>query len=546
MNRKYLIVISLIIIVLYAQSLKFPHLLFWDNTGYSYTENPIIQNLNSSNIRAMFTQSFDNHYHPFTLISLAIDYTIGQGKAIFFRITNLLLFILIALFIFDFIYKLFKNNFIAFFVSLFFALHPFNVESVLWISERKNLLFMFFLIPSMTYYLKYIDQQKISCLIYSCLFFILSLLSKSQGLPMVFLLFVIDYIRNRAIKKCSITEKTPYIIIALIFLFAMFYFHESQNFERTHPHSFFDYLMSGFRNFFFYIYKTFIPINFSPYYPYPQNPIAVYCFFPILFGIIIWLIFKYLKNNRLFIFGITFYTISIFPLLKFLPIPYGNYIAADRYMILPIVGLAIANWAIIVNNLNKLWIKGYIVFFFTFLFISSYYTLTQWKNSRQFYSYLIKQQPTIVSGWGNRGRVNLIEKKYREAIVDFSKALEIKSDNSNLYVNKGLAYAFLKQFDSAYINFSEAIRYDSSNYRAYSNRSLLLLKLKKPLDALNDITCSIVLNPNFAEGWANKAFIEYKLNHIDQALISIEKAIELDSNNRMFLNLKEQMMKDIP
>lgn len=546
MSRKYIIVISLIIIVLYAQSLKFPHLLFWDNAGYSYTQHPVIQNLNISNIRAMFTQSFDNHYHPFTLISLSIDYALGHGKAVFFRITNLFLFTLIAIFIFVFIYKLFKSNLIAFFVSLFFALHPFNVESVLWISERKNLLFMFFLVPSMIYYLNYIDQKKKSYLIYSCLFFVFSLLSKSQGLPMVFLLFLIDYIRNRTINKHSITEKIPYIIITFIFLFAMFYFHESENFERTHPHALFDYLMSGFRNFFFYIYKTFIPINFSPYYPYPQNPIAVYWFFPILFCISIWLVVKYLKYNRLFIFGITFYAISIFPLLKFFPIPFGNYIAADRYMILPIVGLAIANWALIVNKLNKLWIKGFIVFFFAFLFISSYYTITQWENSRQFYSYLIKQQPTIVSGWGNRGRVNLSEKKYRDAIVDFSKALEIKSDNSNLYVNKGFAYAYLKQFDSAYINFSQAIRYDSSNYKAYSNRSLLLLQLKKPLDALNDITCSIVLNPDFAEGWANKAFIEYKLNHIDQALISIEKAIELDSNNRMFLSLKEEIMKNTP
>ncbi|MGQ9848230.1 MAG: tetratricopeptide repeat protein [Bacteroidales bacterium] len=546
MERKYLFIISLIITVLYAQSLNFPHLLFWDNAGYSYTQHPVIQNINISNIKAMFTQSFDNHYHPFTLISLAIDYALGDGKAVFFRITNLFLFTLIAIFIFVFIYKLFKSNFAAFFVSLFFALHPFNVESVLWISERKNLLFMFFLIPSMIYYLNYIDQKKRSYLTYSCLFFVFSLLSKSQGLPMVFLLFLIDYIRNRKFNKRVITEKTPYIVISFFFLFAMFYFHESQNFERTHPDGILDYLMSGFRNFFFYIYKTFIPTNFSPYYPYPQNPITSYWFFPILFGISIWLIIKYLKNNSLFIFGITFYAISIFPLLKFLPIPFGNYITADRYMILPIIGLAIANWALIVNKLNKLWIKAYILFFFVFLFISSYYTITQWKNSRQFYSYLIKQQPTIVSGWGNRGRINLIEKKYREAIIDFSKALEIKSDNSNLYLNKGLAYAYLKQFDSAYINFSEAIRCDSSNYKAYSNRSLALLQLRRPLEALNDITCSIILNPNFAEGWANKAFIEYKLNNFDQALISIEKAIKLDSNNRMFYRLKEEITKNIP
>lgn len=544
MNKRFFVVISLIIIVLYAQSLKFPHLLFWDNAGYSYTQHSIIHGFSVSHLKAMFTESFDNHYHPFTLISLAIDYSLGHGKAVFFRITNLFLFVFITLFLYIFIYKLLKNNWAAAFVSLFFALHPFNVESVVWISERKNLLFMFFLVPSMIYYLEYVDRNEKRFLMFSCLLFIFSLFSKSQGLPMIGLLFVIDYIRTRTFNLTLLKEKTPYLSIGIIFLIAMFYFHVPANFERTHPHSPSDYLMTGFRNVFFYIYKTIIPFWFSPYYPYPQNPVSSYWFFPVLFIISFWVIFKYFRKNRLFIAGLAFYFISISPLLKFFPIPYGNYIAADRHMILPIIGLAIALWSIINNRLKKSWTLGIVIIFFVVLFGSSYYTISQWQNSRQFYTYLINRQPELVSGWGNRGRVSLSEKKYNEAIRDFSKAIKIKQDNSNLYLNRGLAYAYLKKFDSAYFNFSEAIRCDSSNFKAYSNRSLTLIQLNKPLEALNDITCSIILNPNYVDGWANKAFIEYKQNNYKQALESINRAIELNPKDIKLQYLKNEILQE--
>ena len=545
MNKKYLVVISLIIILLYAQSLKFPHLLFWDNAGYSYTQHPIIQSLNISHLKAMFTQSFDNHYHPLTLISLAIDYSLGHGKSVFFRLTNLLLYTGIVLFLFTLVYKLFKSTKAALFISLFYALHPFNVESVVWISERKNLLFMFFLLPSLIYYIRYIESSKWKHIILSCLFFFLSLLSKSQGLPLVGLLFIVDYLKQRPLSKKLFLEKLPYFVIASVFLVLMFHFHVPENFVRTHPHHLSDYIFSGFRNMFFYIYKTFIPFNFSPFYPYPPNPTAQYWYFPLLFVLSMFFLLKYFKTNRLLMAGIAFYVISIFPLLKFFSIPYGNYIAADRHMILPLIGLSLASWGILEQKINKPLIKTSYIAFLLLLFISTYYYSLQWQNSKQFYSYLIKQYPEVMSGWGNRGRLYLNEHEYRRAIQDFKQASKLKPNNANLNINIGIAYAQLKLFDSAYFYFSEAIRCDSSNYKAYSNRSLALLQLNKPLEALNDITCSVVLNPNFVEGWGNKAYIEYKLNDLEQASLSINKALEFEPNNRRLIGLKEQIEESI-
>jgi len=545
LSKKWFIFIAIIVIVLYAHTLHFPHLLYWDNANFSYTHHPIIQQLNINNLLSYFTQSFDNHYHPLTLISLSVDYSLGHGKSIYFRLTNLILYIGIVLFLFVFIFKLLKNSKAALFITLFYAIHPFNVESVVWISERKNLLFMFFLLPSLIYYMRYIEESKWKYIGISCFFFLLSLLSKSQGLPLVGILFIVDFIKQRSLSKNLILEKLPYLVIATIFLLLMFYFHVPENFVRTHPHQFSDYFFSGFRNMFFYIYKTFIPFNFSPFYPYPKNPTVSYWYFPLLFILILFLLLKYFKTNRLFIAGFAFYIISIFPLLKFFSIPYGNYIAADRHMILPLIGLSIATWSILESQVNKPLIKYSYYAFLLILSISTYYYSLQWQDSKRFYSYLIKQYPEVISGWGNRGRLFLKEHKYKYAIQDFKQALKLKSDNSNLNINLGLAYVHLNQFDSAYFYFSEAIRCDSSNFKAYSNRALTLIKLNKPNEALIDITSCVILQPDFAEGWFNKALIEYRLHYYQQAIESLKQSRKLKMDERQIILLEEQIISEM-
>ena len=106
----------------------------------------------------------------------------------------------------------------SFFTALLFAIHPMRVESVTWISERKDVLYGFFFVAGCLSYLYYLDSDRQrKYLIISLVLFILSCLSKAQAvvLPVVFLLF--DYWRDRKIDTRVILEKLPFLVFSLLF-----------------------------------------------------------------------------------------------------------------------------------------------------------------------------------------------------------------------------------------------------------------------------------------------------------------------------------------
>lgn len=541
LHKMFPVFLTVIIIALYAHTLSYGFLHFWDNEGYSYIEgNKLISSFNSENLKTIFSSSFDNHYHPITLLSLSLDYQIGGLTPVTFRITNIILYICISLFVFFFVRKLTGNFFASAFVSLFFAFHPFNVESVLWLSERKNLLFVFFLFPALTSYLNYTDSGRYKYLLLSSLFFLLSLLSKSQGLPFIGLIFILDIYRKRKIKFSLITEKIPILIAGGLFLYLTFYFHQPENFIRAHPDNMADYFFAGFRNLFFYSGHSLLPISLSAYYPYPGSGslTRVFWYYPLLILLFAFIIYRYGKNNRLLITGILFFLISVFPLLKFFSIPYGNYIAADRYMILPLAGIGIALWAIYIRSPEKYrnalkYIAACMLIFFC---VSTYSLIRVWSDDISFYSGLVEEYPDLRSAIGNRGRAYMAAGKYNEAIEDFTQLIHIAPDYPNAYLNRGLAYIRAQKPAKAYYDFSTAIRFDPASYKAYNNRALLLMNMKQLPEAKKDILKALEINPGFTEAWVNRSLIEMNLGETDSSLYSLNKAIEAGFNDADFIN----------
>lgn len=530
------------VFLLYFSTINYSFLEYWDNPGYSYTLHPIVKKLNLENVGKMFTREFDNHYHPITLLSLAIDNSISNGDVRWFRFVNMVIYLLITFFIFLMVKLITQNNLIATVATSIYAFHPFNVESMLWISERKNLLFMLFGVIMLYFYVLHKTTHKDRYLYLGFIAFLFSLLSKSQGLPLLLVLFLIDFLIERKISKSHIIQKLPFLIIVLVISIVAILVHRPESFIRTHPSDISDYIFTGFRNYLFYIYKTMFPIAFSPYYAYPENPTLSFIWAPFACLILFYLIWKYLRKEHLFFFGFLFYSITIFPLLKFFPIPFGNYIAADRYMILPLLGLSIAFSDVLVKYWKYAWIKIIGIGYLILIIVSTYSYQKVWKNSETFYTYLTTHNSELVSGWGNRGRYYLKRKNFKNAIADFSQAIKIKPKSSNIYVNRGLAYAFLKHYDSALYDFSMAIRYDSSNIKAYINRSMIFTNLKKYNEALNDINAAITIQP-IPELLINKAYLEYLSGDYKQAYWTLTKVFQ--NNNQQIKQKIYELKKAI-
>ena len=99
-------------------------------------------------------------YAPVTMISYALDYKIGELDATTYHCTNLILHLLNVSLVFYLLYLLTGQRAIAVISALFFGIHPLHVESVAWISERKDLLYSFFYLCGLITYIHFCNNKK--------------------------------------------------------------------------------------------------------------------------------------------------------------------------------------------------------------------------------------------------------------------------------------------------------------------------------------------------------------------------------------------------
>ena len=166
----------------------------WDDGDYSY-ENKFITNLFNPEI---WTRTVQGNYHPLTMFSMAINYAISGTNAWSYHLFNLLFHLINCVLVFRLAHLLFnKNNFIALVTAILFAIHPVHVESVAWVSERKDVLYGMFFLLGLISYVKYVDDHSKKHYVLAMLFMLLSLLSKPAAVIFPVALFSIDFLRSR-------------------------------------------------------------------------------------------------------------------------------------------------------------------------------------------------------------------------------------------------------------------------------------------------------------------------------------------------------------
>ena len=168
----------------------------WDDMIY-VGANPYIQSLSAKNLAAIFSENYMGNYHPLAMLSLSIDYQINKFDPFVFHLTNLLIHIINSLLVLVVIKRLTGKIQIAVIAALLFGVHSLHVESVAWISERKDVLYTAFYLLSLYSYIRYVPKKEYKWFGLSLLFFLLSCLSKGQAVSLAVTLFLVDIFMNR-------------------------------------------------------------------------------------------------------------------------------------------------------------------------------------------------------------------------------------------------------------------------------------------------------------------------------------------------------------
>jgi protein O-mannosyl-transferase len=501
--------IGLFTFIVYARAISYGFIYNWDDAGY-ILKNEYLKEFTFSNIADIFSSFYMHNYHPLTTLTYLIEYTLVGENAWLYHLNNILLHIANTFLVFILIRKLLKGSEIpALFVAALFALHPMHVESVAWISERKDVLYAFFFLLALIRYVRYLESGKKIEFLYTSILFLLSCLSKSAAVTLPVLLFAFDYVWRRKFTLWSVLEKVPLILISLVFGILAIKSQDTAIQDLTPLLSIFERILIVCWAICLYLYKAIVPAGLSAFYPYPlkYGDILPWFYFVapfIVAGLAVFLWYSR-KWGREVMFGFAFFFITISLVLQLMPV--GGAIIAERYTYVPYIGLFFV-LALPLRTFsstpgkaagNYITNYGLVMLFAVFAFAYlTYDRVGYWKDGDVLFSDVLKKYPKFPYGYNNRGFL----------YFDYY-ALKVYPENEvkkKAYTEKALA------------DYTMAIQLDPNYVQAYSNRAVLLYNTGRPEAALNDFNVLLTLSPDHTDGLIGRANTLSTLEKYEEAI----------------------------
>ena len=430
----------------------------WDDQMYA-TENIMIQKPTIANLIRLLTVECALNYHPLTVASLWLNSALFGQASTSFIVVNTLIHLVNTFLIFRFSQQLTRNNtLVSFLVALFWGIHPMHVESVTWVSERKDVLYSMFFFLACIQYVKYLEKNERKMLIYCFVFFVLSCLSKAMAVVLPLVLLLIDYWFDKGFLTIkNITNKIPFFIVALLFGALAVHVQGGGNLGGRLEKMTLDVALSnvltlgdrikfGFYGFLVYIFKLFIPINQHNFYTYPsadQYGAIQYITAPIwALGSLGGAVAFYRRKKEVF-FGIMFFFFTIVLVLQFLSV--GGAILAERYTYIPYFGIlfTIFYWLNQKVSSKIILLSGSAVVALGFMYLTYKQTLT-YKDTGTLFANSYKYEPNspvvnenLANHFGRSGEIDQVIRYGEFAASKGVQSYALMGALANAYYLKG-------------------------------------------------------------------------------------------------------------
>ncbi len=523
----------------------------WDDDRY-ITGNPQIKEFSFKSIVGFFTNFYFLMYIPISITSYAVDYYIGNGLNPFvFHFTNVLFHLLNTVLVFIFIYKISKLANSKYFLelaiisSVLFGITTLHVESVVWVSERKDVLYSFFFLLSLIIYLKYVKTNNLKFLVLALLFFVFALMSKAMSVVLSLCIVAIDYyLKRNLLNKKVILEKIPFFALSLLFgIIAIYALGTEEPFvdpyktptPETEARPFYENIVFASYGFITYIVKLIVPYNLSAIYPYPPKNEGIpieFWFYPLPVLAIIYAFIKSLKKNLHIAFSIAFFTFNVFFVLQIFS--YQSFIMTDRYSYMSSIGLFfligyLATKLLEKNNKLKIPLIAVFVVYLTFISIKTYARVNVWQNSITLWEDVNEKNPNVIVAYYNKGNAYQAKGELKKAIDAYSSAAKLNPKHLGAFSNRGICKAQLNDVKGALNDFNTVVKVDSNYANVYSNRGNAKVMLKDDNGALADYNRAIQRNPNHKDALFNRGLIKNTLKDYNGAILDFDKVIKINA-----------------
>jgi protein O-mannosyl-transferase len=554
----------------------------WDD-GVNVYDNKFIKELSWESIKAIFSTNVIGNYNPLPIVTFAIEnHFFGNktlatlndiGLANVMHITNLILHLVTVYWVYRICLKLEFAAFVTMVVTVLFAIHPMRVESVAWVTERKDVLFGAFYFASLFYYISFLKSNKNIYLLICFVLFVFSLFSKIQAVSLPLSMLAIDYYLHRPIKWNLLVQKIPFFLASLaVGIIGVMILSSKDVIDGGSAH--FNILQRIFvasYSYVVYTVKCIYPYIMSGLYPYPigLETFHYLSLIPVI-ATIVFLWYAWKKGWTHVVFGIMFFLVNFVFVSQI--VGAGQGYLADRFTYVGYFGFFYLLAQLLYNFKNSkpnmamavnIGIGAYLI-----LFAYMTYAQTQtWKNSETLWTQALKYEGNTDLPYGNRGNYYREQKMYDKAMADYNKALELKQtapilnsrgklyfDNEKtaeaindytqsialdpklgeVWVNRGAAYGKLGKLDSALVNLNEGVKLDSANKNGYKNRYMVLYDLQQHEKALSDIDHYLAIDKTYNDMNYERAITLRQLKRDKEAMESFNIAIQNDPTRGIF------------
>lgn len=574
------LLLALFILTIYNQATHFPFINF-DDDRY-VTENPHVSaGLTLKTVQWALTSTAEANWHPLTWMSHALDCQWFGLNPAGHHLTSIVLHTLSSVLLFFLLWRATRRIGLSFFVAAVFALHPVNVESVVWVSERKNVLSTLFFLLTLGAYGWYARKPGWKRYLVVAGLFALGLASKPMLVTLPCVLLLLDYWPLRRIQGSSdgaelaapqagigmlLIEKLPLFALsagsALITIRAQ---RAAGALAATFPlgvgvkNAFYSYLL--------YSWKAIWPAKLAPLYPHPGYSLSTWkAAIALLFLTAVTVLVLKLRSRRYLAVGWLWFLGTLVPVIGI--VQAGNQAMADRYAYIPLIGLFVMiTWgvadAVQAAKLRLAWRIAPAVFVLMTLSVVTYRQVGYWRSSvdlwghtldvtknnfvaeDQFggalvelnrtdeaYSHFVRAAqlaPGDPVSHTNIGFYLYQHGKAAKAIPYFKLAVTLTSDARVLataYSNLAMAYYDLGDYNKSRASFEQSIRLNPNRFSTWLGMALLAEREGKLQDAMRDFAISLKLQPN-VQSYLGLGRTLAETGHKAEALAAYELALKI-------------------
>jgi len=312
----------------------------WDDPRY-ITENPWIRSWSWQNLYHLTTDPFVSNYLPVTMLSFSLDYQLWGLNPRGYHLHNLTLHLICVILVYLFLASFKVPQEVLWISTSLFALHPTNVESILWATERKNLLAALFFLLSFLLYGKFLASQSRIQYLLSVFLYLISLLSKVSAVPAAAIFLCYDYfLKGHKFRELKLYNKIPYLVLAEIATFWTIHAAQiSHSLNPYHRQGTFIGLLAIPKILGEYcgllLFPSQINVLYLEHIKYSWASVSLWFSLIFMLGVLLY----FWKHHRPMLFWLSFFLILLLPVLNLVPLPVKM---ANRYLYIPQIGFWVA------------------------------------------------------------------------------------------------------------------------------------------------------------------------------------------------------------